>query len=142
MIATIGIRDSGTAVATAASTLPTAPWPRFSMLPNHSIAFVKRSAPASRIAKLAGRRMAELTDARVLPVAGGSSYRVDRRGDAIAARLPGTRSSTRGWMAKAADRAHTVLQDPGHALHLLRMMLLIRRFEERAEEQYTRARIG
>jgi len=31
---------------------------------------------------------------------------------------------------------------PEHALGLLRKMLLIRRFEERAEEQYTRARIG
>jgi len=31
------------------------------MLPNHSMALVKRSAPASRIAKLDGRRIAELT---------------------------------------------------------------------------------
>ncbi|MEY4225636.1 MAG: hypothetical protein RL190_393 [Actinomycetota bacterium] len=31
---------------------------------------------------------------------------------------------------------------PEHGLDLLRRMLLIRRFEERAEEQYTRARIG
>jgi pyruvate dehydrogenase E1 component alpha subunit len=45
-------------------------------------------------------------------------------------------------MAKAADRACDVLQDAEHALRLLRMMLLVRRFEERAEEQYTRARIG
>ena len=45
-------------------------------------------------------------------------------------------------MAKAADRAREVLQDTEHALSLLRTMLLIRRFEERAEEQYTRARIG
>jgi pyruvate dehydrogenase E1 component alpha subunit len=35
-----------------------------------------------------------------------------------------------------------VLQDREQALRLLRMMLLIRRFEERTEEQYTRARIG
>ena len=58
-IATIGISDSGSAVATAASTLPTAPCPSPTMLPNHSIAFVKSSAPASRIAKLAGSRIAE-----------------------------------------------------------------------------------
>jgi pyruvate dehydrogenase E1 component alpha subunit len=45
-------------------------------------------------------------------------------------------------MAKAADSAREVLQDADQALRLLRMMLLIRRFEERAEEQYTRARIG
>jgi pyruvate dehydrogenase E1 component alpha subunit len=45
-------------------------------------------------------------------------------------------------MAKAADRTRDVLQDAGEALRLLRTMLLIRRFEERAEEQYTRARIG
>ena len=31
---------------------------------------------------------------------------------------------------------------PEHALSVLREMILIRRFEERAEEQYTRARIG
>lgn len=45
-------------------------------------------------------------------------------------------------MAKAADRARDVLEDTEQALRLLHMMLLIRRFEERAEEQYTRARIG
>ena len=45
-------------------------------------------------------------------------------------------------MEKAADRSLDVLQDTEQALRLLRMMLLIRRFEERAEEQYTRARIG
>jgi pyruvate dehydrogenase E1 component alpha subunit len=45
-------------------------------------------------------------------------------------------------MAKAADTARDVLQDTREALRLLRLMLLIRRFEERAEEQYTRARIG
>ena len=32
--------------------------------------------------------------------------------------------------------------EPDHALAVLREMILIRRFEERAEEQYTRARIG
>ena len=45
-------------------------------------------------------------------------------------------------MAKAADSVRDVLQDNEQALRLLRMMLLVRRFEERAEEQYTRARIG
>lgn len=45
-------------------------------------------------------------------------------------------------MAKAADTVRDTLPDTGHALRLLRMMLLVRRFEERAEEQYTRARIG
>ncbi len=45
-------------------------------------------------------------------------------------------------MATAAGRAHDVLHDREEALRLLRLMLLIRRFEERAEEQYTRARIG
>jgi pyruvate dehydrogenase E1 component alpha subunit len=45
-------------------------------------------------------------------------------------------------VAKAADRSRDVLPDADHALRLLRMMLLVRRFEERAEEQYTRARIG
>jgi len=45
-------------------------------------------------------------------------------------------------MAKAAVTADDVLQDPDLALRLLRTMLLIRRFEERTEEQYTRARIG
>jgi pyruvate dehydrogenase E1 component subunit alpha len=45
-------------------------------------------------------------------------------------------------MAEAVDTGREVLRDTEHALRLLRMMLLIRRFEERAEEQYTRARIG
>jgi pyruvate dehydrogenase E1 component alpha subunit len=45
-------------------------------------------------------------------------------------------------MAKAVDRTSDVLQDVEAALGLLRTMLLIRRFEERTEEQYTRARIG
>ena len=45
-------------------------------------------------------------------------------------------------MAKAADKAREILDDREHALGLLRTMLLVRRFEERAEEQYTRARIG
>jgi pyruvate dehydrogenase E1 component alpha subunit len=45
-------------------------------------------------------------------------------------------------MARAAESVCDVLQDGGQALRLLRMMLLIRRFEERAEEQYTRDRIG
>jgi pyruvate dehydrogenase E1 component alpha subunit len=45
-------------------------------------------------------------------------------------------------MAKAVDSVREVLQDTEQALRLLRTMLLIRRFEERAEEQYTRARIG
>jgi hypothetical protein len=44
MVATTGIRDSGKAVATAASTLPTAPAPSPALLPNHSIPFVNRSA--------------------------------------------------------------------------------------------------
>src|SRR4051812_50097178 len=45
-------------------------------------------------------------------------------------------------MAKAVVKPDDVLQDNELALRLLRMMLLIRRFEERTEEQYTRARIG
>src|SRR3954465_2089816 len=45
-------------------------------------------------------------------------------------------------MAKAAETPPDTLLDKDTALRLLRMMLLIRRFEERAEEQYTRARIG
>lgn len=45
-------------------------------------------------------------------------------------------------MSQATDSAHEVLENSEHALRLLRTMLLIRRFEERAEEQYTRARIG
>jgi pyruvate dehydrogenase E1 component alpha subunit len=45
-------------------------------------------------------------------------------------------------VAKAADKARDILDDREHALGLLRTMLLVRRFEERAEEQYTRARIG
>ena len=46
-------------------------------------------------------------------------------------------------MAKAAtDVPETALPDAETALRLFSMMALIRRFEERTEEQYTRARIG
>jgi pyruvate dehydrogenase E1 component alpha subunit len=45
-------------------------------------------------------------------------------------------------MAKTAAGEATVLNDREHALELFRQMALIRRFEERTEEQYTRARIG
>ena len=45
-------------------------------------------------------------------------------------------------MAKAVENAIEELQDTDTALRLFRTMALIRRFEERTEEQYTRARIG
>ncbi len=45
-------------------------------------------------------------------------------------------------MTKTVRAADPVLADREHARALLRMMMLIRRFEERTEEQYTRARIG
>src|SRR4051812_11971562 len=45
-------------------------------------------------------------------------------------------------MAKAVSKGQDVLQDAEAALRLYRTMVLIRRFEERTEEQYTRARIG
>jgi pyruvate dehydrogenase E1 component alpha subunit len=45
-------------------------------------------------------------------------------------------------MAKPAETHAAVLDDREHALDLFRQMALIRRFEERTEEQYTRARIG
>ena len=56
MIATIGISVSGIAVPTAARMLPVAPSPRSSLLPAHSTAFVKTSAPARITAKLAARQ--------------------------------------------------------------------------------------
>ena len=45
-------------------------------------------------------------------------------------------------MAKAAESPPDTLVDRDTARRLFRMMALIRRFEERTEEQYTRARIG
>ena len=45
-------------------------------------------------------------------------------------------------MATASSTTDEMLDDVAGARRLLRMMLLIRRFEERTEEQYTRARIG
>jgi pyruvate dehydrogenase E1 component alpha subunit len=45
-------------------------------------------------------------------------------------------------MAKAVENAIEELQDADTAMRLFRAMALIRRFEERTEEQYTRARIG
>ncbi len=45
-------------------------------------------------------------------------------------------------MAEPAATQTAVLDDREHALRLFRQMALVRRFEERTEEQYTRARIG
>ena len=42
----------------------------------------------------------------------------------------------------SATQHSSVAIDAATAERLLRQMLLIRRFEERTEEQYTRARIG
>jgi hypothetical protein len=53
MMAMTGISDSGIAVATAASTLPTAPWPRPRRRPAHSTALVNTAAPTTITAKLA-----------------------------------------------------------------------------------------
>lgn len=51
-IATTGIVDSGSAVATAARMLPTAPCPRLSRVPAHSTALVNTTAPARIMTKL------------------------------------------------------------------------------------------
>ena len=56
MIATIGISVSGIAVPTAASRLPTAPWPIASRWPAHSTAFVNTIAPPRITAKLTSSR--------------------------------------------------------------------------------------
>ena len=53
--ATIAISVSGVAVPTAARTLPTAPSPRLSLWPIHSIALVNSNAPERTIAKLTMR---------------------------------------------------------------------------------------
>ena len=45
-------------------------------------------------------------------------------------------------MAEPAATQTAVLDDRKHAMRLFRQMALVRRFEERTEEQYTRARIG
>src|SRR5438034_10238367 len=45
-------------------------------------------------------------------------------------------------MAYTAVTHMAVLDDHAHAMRLFRQMALVRRFEERTEEQYTRARIG
>ena len=45
--ATMGIVDSGSAVPTAASRLPTAPWPRFRRCPSHSTELVNSTAPTT-----------------------------------------------------------------------------------------------
>ena len=56
-IATIGMSVSGIAVPTAARIEPTAPSPRFNRWPIHSMAFVKRRAPARITANEMRRRM-------------------------------------------------------------------------------------
>src|SRR5918999_2597367 len=55
-MAITGIRVSGMAVATAASTLPTAPSARFSLCPNHSIPLVNSSAASRMMPSDASRR--------------------------------------------------------------------------------------
>ena len=45
-------------------------------------------------------------------------------------------------MASSVEQSEALLRDPAVARRILRSMVLIRRFEERTEEQYTRARIG
>src|SRR3954470_22684564 len=45
-------------------------------------------------------------------------------------------------MAKAAETTPAQLPDAETVRRLFRTMALVRRFEERTEEQYTRARIG
>src|SRR5437764_8166053 len=45
-------------------------------------------------------------------------------------------------MARAVSEREDILNDADAARRLYRRMALIRRFEERTEEQYTRARIG
>jgi hypothetical protein len=50
-----GITDSGSAVATAARMLPTAPAPRSRRAPAHSTAFVKTTAPPRSAAKAPAR---------------------------------------------------------------------------------------
>jgi hypothetical protein len=55
-IAITGMTDSGSAVATAASRLPTAPWARPSRTPAHSTALVKKNAPTTIRTKETARR--------------------------------------------------------------------------------------
>jgi pyruvate dehydrogenase E1 component alpha subunit len=45
-------------------------------------------------------------------------------------------------MASSVENQQPLCRDPSTAKQVLRLMMLIRRFEERTEEQYTRARIG
>ena len=45
-------------------------------------------------------------------------------------------------MPKAEREQKTRSLAPEHALTVLREVILVRRFEERAEKQYTRSRIG
>ncbi len=66
-IAMIGMSVSGSAVPTAARTDPTAPSARFRERPNHSIPFVKSSAP-TRMTTSAMNRMSR-SNGRGLPAA-------------------------------------------------------------------------
>src|SRR4051794_37234016 len=90
-IATIGIIVSGSAVPTAASTLPTAPSARFSLCPNHSMPLVKSSDPpritTSPIARMP-RSMTSFMDegyvARARAIAGGRTRTPGQGGGAAA----------------------------------------------------------
>ena len=82
-MATTGIMVSGSAVPTAASTLPTAPWPRFSLSPRISTALVNSAAAttmataestsSTTIIVIGALSSATVPDRRILP-SGGSGY--------------------------------------------------------------------
>ncbi len=59
-IAMSGMMVSGSAVPTAARTLPTAPSPRFSFRPNHSMPLTNNSQPARITAKATMRRKKDI----------------------------------------------------------------------------------
>ena len=66
--ATTGMTDSGSAVPTAASSAPTAPWPRLSRCPSHSTALVKPTAPPTISTKAASSSRATMPS--LLPAGG------------------------------------------------------------------------
>ena len=71
--ATTGMTDSGSAVPTAASSAPTAPWPRSSRWPSHSTAFVKPIAPPTISTKAASSSSAIIPPC--CPLAGATRRR-------------------------------------------------------------------
>ena len=112
-IAMIGIIVSGSAVPTAASTDPTAPSARSSLRPNHSMLFVKSSAPS--------RMMKKAPISRTMSTRGQCSSASDvAMPTAITSRMPAPTATMRHCPSRANPTAETATRTIGVAMTAIR----------------------